>query len=144
MPDGMGVPSPTVLALLGCGYARFHAGANFALKLSEKGFERRSERGIGRYIGAKIGRTVRCRGSVQLSFGCLQDFSDSFLTEFSEVRLNIGWTSRCDGLFTHRYSFHGVIGGGLRGTLPADQGAPALPPPPAATPTGAQRSTLRR
>src|SRR5215211_351752 len=59
---------------------------NFALKLSEKGFERRSERGIGRYIGAKIGRTVRCRGSVQLSFGCLQDFSDSFLTEFSEVR----------------------------------------------------------
>ena len=27
----MGVPSPAVLALLGCGYARFHAGANFAL-----------------------------------------------------------------------------------------------------------------
>src|SRR5215216_7367289 len=88
----MGVPSPTVLALLGCGYARFHAGANFALKLSEKGFERRSERGIGRYIGAKIGRTVRCRGSVQLSFGCLQDFSDSFLTEFCEVRSTWGCT----------------------------------------------------
>jgi hypothetical protein len=31
IPDGMGVPSPAVLALLGCGYARFHAGANFAL-----------------------------------------------------------------------------------------------------------------
>jgi hypothetical protein len=29
--DGMGVPSPAVLALLGCCYARFHAGANFAL-----------------------------------------------------------------------------------------------------------------
>ena len=55
------------------------------MKLSEKGFERRSERGIGRYIGTKIGRTVRCRGSVQLRFGCLQDFSDSFVTEFSEV-----------------------------------------------------------
>jgi hypothetical protein len=27
----MGVPSPAVLAPLGCGYARFHAGANFAL-----------------------------------------------------------------------------------------------------------------
>jgi hypothetical protein len=27
----MGVPSPAVLALLGCGYARFHAGANFAI-----------------------------------------------------------------------------------------------------------------
>ena len=26
----MGVPSPAVLALLGCGYARCHAGANFA------------------------------------------------------------------------------------------------------------------
>jgi hypothetical protein len=43
------------------------------MKLSEKGFERRSERGIGRYIGAKIGRTVRCRGSVQLRFGWYQD-----------------------------------------------------------------------
>jgi len=31
IPDGMGVPSPAVLSLLGCGYARFHAGANFAL-----------------------------------------------------------------------------------------------------------------
>ena len=30
IPYGMGVPSPAVLALLGCGYARFHAGANFA------------------------------------------------------------------------------------------------------------------
>jgi hypothetical protein len=27
----MGVPSPAVLALLGCGYARFHAGANFVI-----------------------------------------------------------------------------------------------------------------
>ena len=61
--------------------------ANFALKLSEKGFERRSERGIGRYIGAKIGRTVRCRCSVQLSFGCLQDFSVSFMKEFCELLL---------------------------------------------------------
>src|SRR5215211_2529569 len=70
------------------GGARHHLGPtsqNSVMKLSEKGFERRSERGIGRYIGAKIGRTVRCRGSVQLSFGCLQDFSDSFFTEFSEV-----------------------------------------------------------
>src|SRR5215212_9980835 len=62
---------------------------NSVKKLSEKGFERRSERGIGRYIGAKIGRTVRCRGSVQLSFGCLQDFSDSFVTEFYEFAPDI-------------------------------------------------------
>ena len=53
------------------------------MKLSEKGFERRSERGIGRYIGAKIGRTVRCRYSLQLRFGCVQDFSDSFMTKFT-------------------------------------------------------------
>jgi hypothetical protein len=49
------------------------------MKLSEKGYEQRSKRGIGRYIEAKTGRTVWCRCSVQLRFGCLQDFSDSFL-----------------------------------------------------------------
>ena len=54
------------------------------MKLSEKGFERRSERAIGRYIGAKIARTVRCWRSVQLRFGCLQDFSDSFMAKFVE------------------------------------------------------------
>src|SRR5215204_2523180 len=51
---------------------------NSDMKLSEKGFERRSEHGFGLYIGAKTGRTVRCRCSEQLRFGCLQDFSDSF------------------------------------------------------------------
>src|SRR5918993_4679415 len=56
-----------------------------ALKLSEKGFERRSEHGFGLYIGIKTGRTVWCRCSERLRFWCLQDFSDSFITEFSEV-----------------------------------------------------------
>jgi hypothetical protein len=51
---------------------------NCVQKLSEKGVERRSEHGFVRYIGAKTGRTVHCRCSVRLRFGCLQDFSDSF------------------------------------------------------------------
>jgi hypothetical protein len=59
--------------------------ANFALKLSEKGYEQRSERGFGRYIGAETGRTVplRCPGRPRLTR--LRDFSDSFFTEFCEV-----------------------------------------------------------
>jgi hypothetical protein len=71
------------------------------VNLSEKGFERRSERRIGQYIGAKIGRTVRCRCSVQLRFGCLQDFSDSFVTEFYEVR-----TRRSLERFLHYFARH--------------------------------------
>src|SRR5215212_293603 len=35
--------------------------ANFALNLSQKGFEQRPERGFGRYIGAKTGRIVPLR-----------------------------------------------------------------------------------
>src|SRR5215217_379196 len=59
---------------------------DFRLKLSEKGCEQRSERGFGRYRGAETGRTVplRCPGRPRLTH--LRDFSDSFLTEFSEVR----------------------------------------------------------
>jgi hypothetical protein len=34
----MGIPSPAVLALSGRGLADFHAGVNFVMKLSEKGF----------------------------------------------------------------------------------------------------------
>src|SRR5215218_8425632 len=59
---------------------------DFRLKLSEKGCEQRSERGFGRYRGAETGRTVplRCPGRPRLTH--LRDFSDSFITEFSEVR----------------------------------------------------------
>src|SRR5918997_1812559 len=51
---------------------------NFVLKLSEKGYEQRSERGFGRYIGAETGRIVplRCPGRPRLSH--LRTFSDSF------------------------------------------------------------------
>jgi hypothetical protein len=61
---------------------RFPTSEKGKRKLSEKGYERRSEHGSGRYIGAKTGRTVRCRCSVRLHFGRLQDFSDSFWTAF--------------------------------------------------------------
>jgi hypothetical protein len=59
---------------------------NFAVKLSEKGFEQRSEGGFGRYIGAETGRIValRCPGRPRLTH--LRDFSDSFVTAFCEVR----------------------------------------------------------
>ena len=57
------------------------------MKLSEKGYERRSEHEFGRYIGAKTGRTVRCRCSVRLRFGCLQDFSDSFKGEVRRIHI---------------------------------------------------------
>jgi hypothetical protein len=62
------------------------------MKLSEKGFERRSECGFGRYIGAKTGPIVplRCPGRPRLTH--LRDFSDSFMAKFafwrfSEVRI---------------------------------------------------------
>jgi hypothetical protein len=47
-------------------------------KLSEKGFEQRSEGGFGRYIGAETGRIVplRCPGRPRLTH--LRDFSDKF------------------------------------------------------------------
>jgi hypothetical protein len=61
--------------------------ANFALKLSEKGFEQRSERGFGRYIGAKAGRIVPLGHPGRPRLSPLRDFSDSFFTEFSEVRM---------------------------------------------------------
>src|SRR5215211_4690508 len=64
------------------------------MKLSEKGCEQRSERGFGRYRGAKTGRTVplRCPGRPRLTH--LRDFSDSFITKFafwafSEVRKKV-------------------------------------------------------
>ena len=52
---------------------------NCVKKLSEKGFERRSECGFGRYIGAETDRIVplRCSGRPRLTH--LRDFSDSFL-----------------------------------------------------------------
>jgi hypothetical protein len=59
--------------------------ANFALKLSEKGSEQRSEHGFGQYSGAKTGRKVPFGCLMRPRPGHLRDFSDSFLTAFSEV-----------------------------------------------------------
>jgi hypothetical protein len=56
--------------------------ANFALKLSEKGFERRSECGFGRYIGAQTCRIVAASVPLGPRLSPLRDFSDSFFTEF--------------------------------------------------------------
>src|SRR5215217_5400884 len=58
---------------------------NAVKKLSEKGYEQRSEHGFGRYSGAKTGR--------KMSFGCLmrprpehlRDFSDSFKAKFTRI-----------------------------------------------------------
>src|SRR3954452_23559613 len=61
--------------------------ANFVLKLSEKGFEQRSEHGFGRYSGAKTGRKMPFGCLMRPRPGHLRDFSDSFLTGFSEVRI---------------------------------------------------------
>ena len=59
--------------------------ATFALKLSEKGYEQRSECGFGRYIGAKTGPIVPllCPGRPRLTH--LRDFSDSFMAKFAEL-----------------------------------------------------------
>ena len=75
----MGAPVPSLLAL-------FHRSAwnsnsaNFALNLSEKGFEQASERGFGRCSVPK----VPIRTLVRPRFRHLQDFSDSFFWGFSE------------------------------------------------------------
>src|SRR5918995_7237328 len=69
--------------------------ANFALKLSEKGYEQCSERRFGRCSGAKTGRMVPFGWLLRLSFGYLRDFSDSFLTEFSEVRQEVCSDAAC-------------------------------------------------
>jgi hypothetical protein len=58
---------------------------SFALKLSEKGSERDLEGGFGRYAEAEMAPKVPSRQSVGLRHGCFQGFSDSFLTDFSEV-----------------------------------------------------------
>src|SRR5215218_2492667 len=87
IPDDMGILLLEHLALSGWGYADFHAGENFALKLSEKGYEQRSERGFGLYIGAQTCRTLplRCPGRPRLTH--LRDFSDSFKAlDFSHSR----------------------------------------------------------
>ena len=51
----------------------------FALKLSEKGFEQRSERGFGQPTEAKTGRIVLLRCCERPRFTHLRDFSDGFL-----------------------------------------------------------------
>jgi hypothetical protein len=54
------------------------------LKLSEKGFEQRSERGFGRCSGVETSRTVPLRCLLRPRFGHLRDFSDSFRAKFAE------------------------------------------------------------
>jgi hypothetical protein len=56
--------------------------ANFALKLSEKGYEQHFERGIGRRKKAKMGRKAPLRCSVMLHRRLLRPFSDSLFTGF--------------------------------------------------------------
>jgi hypothetical protein len=51
-----------------------------ALKLSEKGFEQRSERGFGQCSGVETGRPVLLRCLLRPRFGHLRDFSDSFIS----------------------------------------------------------------
>src|SRR5215208_1037970 len=59
---------------------------NSVTKLSEKGFERRSECGLGRYIGAERGRIVPLRCPGRPRFAHLRDFSDSFTAlDFSHL-----------------------------------------------------------
>jgi hypothetical protein len=48
------------------------------LKLSEKGYEQRSDRGSGRYTEAKTDRKIPFRWPVRLRCRPLRDFSDSF------------------------------------------------------------------
>src|SRR5215216_5999919 len=60
--------------------------ANFALKLSEKGSEGDSEGRSGLHEAGQTGRKRGSRRSMGPRHGRLWDFSDSFLTEFSEVR----------------------------------------------------------
>ena len=60
--------------------------ANFALKLSEKGSEQRTEGGFGRYEEVEMVRKEPSRRSVGLRYGHLQDFSDSLLS-YSDTSL---------------------------------------------------------
>jgi len=66
--------------------------ANFAMKLSEKGFEQRSERGFGRCSGVETGRTVPLRCLLGPRFGHLRDFSDSLRVKFAGSAL---WEVGC-------------------------------------------------
>ena len=59
---------------------------DFALKLSEKGSEGDSEGGSGQHKVGQTGRKRSSRRSMGPRHGHLHAFSDSFLTEFSEVR----------------------------------------------------------
>src|SRR5215213_7480784 len=61
--------------------------ANLAMKLSVKGFEQSSERALGRYTGTKTGRKMPLGCLMRPRPGHLRDFSESFLTEFSEVHM---------------------------------------------------------
>ncbi len=54
------------------------------LKLSEKGYEQRFDRGFGRCREAKMGRKVPFRWSVRLHRMLLRPFSDSLSTRFGE------------------------------------------------------------
>jgi hypothetical protein len=56
--------------------------ANFAMRLSEKGSEQRSEGGFGRYEEAERGRKEPSGRSVGLRHGYQKDFSDSLITQF--------------------------------------------------------------
>jgi hypothetical protein len=57
---------------------------NFALRLSEKGYERDSERGFGKRREAKMGRKLPFRCSVRLHSRLFRPFSDSLSTHLGE------------------------------------------------------------
>jgi hypothetical protein len=56
------------------------------LKLSEKGFEQRSEREFDWFTEGKMDRNISCQRSVRLSRRRLPDFSDSFSRQDSAIR----------------------------------------------------------
>ena len=53
-------------------------------KLSEKGYEQHSERGLGRYKDGEMGRKVPSRRSVGLRYRRVRGFSDSFNAKFAD------------------------------------------------------------
>jgi len=60
---------------------------NFRLRLSEKGYEQRSERAFGGYTEAKKGQNISSRRSLKLPCRWLPGFSDSLFTlDFSHSR----------------------------------------------------------
>ena len=61
---------------------------NFRLKLSEKGYEQRSDHEFGWYTEGEMDRKVALWRPTGLRRKGARDFSDSFFTAFSEVRGN--------------------------------------------------------